>query len=87
MSTTARMLVDPPTVSIAAAIRTAAHAAPCLVIGQCALVDLAEELDGMEAAAAFLLTIAEELDRPLGVNVQTSEDRSSTSFIAPRHWG
>ena len=86
MSTTARMLVDPTAVSMAATIRTAAHAAPCLVIQQHALVDRATELGGMEAAAGFLLTITEELDKPIGVNVAIDADRSSTTFLAPGHW-
>ena len=87
MSATARVMLDPEAVSISAAIRTAAQAAPMLVIQQRALVDLAEELGGMDAAAGFLLTIAEELDKPIAVNLETGADRSTTTFIAPRHWG
>ncbi len=85
-TTTARLLVDPAAVPMTAAIRAAAEAAPCLVLGQGALVDLAAELGGMEAAAGFLLTIAEELDTPIGVNVAMDADRSSTTFLAPGHW-
>ena len=86
MSKTARMLVDPEAAPISAVIRTAAQAAPMLVVQQRGLVDLAEELGGMEAAAGFLLMIAEELDRPIGVNLETREGASSTTFLAPGHW-
>ena len=86
MSGTARMLVDPDVVPMAAAIRTAAHAAPMLVIQQGALVELAGELGGMEPATAYLLSLAEELDKPIGVNLETGTDTSSTTFLAPGHW-
>ncbi len=86
MSTTARMMIDPDAVPISAAIRTAAQAAPMLVIQQGALVDLAEELGGMDAAAAFLVDLAENLNTPIGVNLATGADTSSTTFLAPRDW-
>ena len=44
MSGTLRLSIDPAGVRITDAIRAAAEAAPCLVLGQAALVDLAAEL-------------------------------------------
>ena len=85
MSNTLRVTVDPATVRPSTAIRGAAQAAPCLVLGQGALVDLAAELGGMEAAAAFLLEVAESVGRPIGVNLQQG-DGSQTMFVAPRTW-
>ena len=85
MSGTLRLSIDPASVRITDAIRGAAHVAPCLVLGQAALVDLVAELGGMEAAAAYLLTIAEELDRPIGVNVEQGNGLQ-TMFVAPRTW-
>ena len=85
MSGTLRLSIDPAGVRITDAIRAAAEAAPCLVLGQAALVDLAAELGGMEAAAAYLLSLAEELDRPIGVNLEQG-DGSRTMFVAPRTW-
>ena len=86
MSATARVMVDPEAVPISVAIRTAAQAAPMLVIQQGALADLAAELGSMDAAAAFLLELAENLNTPIGVNIETGTDTSSTTFLAPPDW-
>jgi len=73
-------------VSIASAIRVAAEAAPLLVITGQAFDDLGAELGGEEAAATFLLALAEEIGHPLGLNVPTDSATSSTAFIPPRGW-
>ena len=86
MGATARVMIDPETVSVAVAIRTAAEAVPMLVIQQRALVDLAAELGGMDGAVGFLVDLAGEIGRPLAVNVETGADTSSTAFLAPRSW-
>jgi hypothetical protein len=77
---------DPARVSMASAIRATAEAAPLLVLTVRAVRDLVAELGGEEAAVRFLLELAEINDRPIGVNVETGIDRSSTVFIPPRGW-
>ena len=78
--------VDAERLSIAAAIRRMADAAPMLVLTGRAFNDLARELGGLDAAVSELLTIAEANNRPVGVNFETGEDSSSTAFISPRSW-
>jgi len=77
---------DPAAVSIAAAIRSAARLAPLLIVSGRAFRDLTAELGSPEAAAAFLLALAEDLGRPIGLNLPTGLDTSSTAFIPPRSW-
>jgi hypothetical protein len=77
---------DPARVSMAGAIRRMAGAAPLLVITGRALLDLAAELGGMDAAALFLLELVESVNRPVGLNFATGDDTSSTAFVAPRGW-
>ena len=77
--------VDPRSVSTAATLRRMAPIAPLLVVKTAALRDLAHELGGHDRAADFLLTIAEEIGHPIGVNLER-QDGSQTVFIAPRDW-
>jgi hypothetical protein len=83
---TLKVAADPRAVSMAEAIRRMAEVAPLLVIGGRALSDLAAELGGPEAATGWLAELAQEVGRPLGVNLPTGPDTSSTAFIAPKHW-
>lgn len=86
MSRSLTLTVDPSAFSIAAAIRTAARSAPLFVLTGRALGDLAAELGTMDAAANCLLEVAESIGRPVGVNVPTGPDTSSTAFVAPSSW-
>jgi len=86
MSRSLRVTVDPSAVSAAAAIRAAAAAAPLLVVGGRALADLAAELGGHEAAATFVLELAESVGRPVGLNMPAGGGTTSTMFISPRSW-
>ena len=85
MSKAARLMIDPSTLSMAASIRAAAQAGPLLVLTTRALRDLAHELGGHDRAAECLLTIVEEIGRPVAVNLER-ENGSHTVFIAPRGW-
>ena len=49
--------------------------------------DLAEELGGHEQATRWLADVAQEVDRPMFVNVPTGPDASSTIGFAPFWWG
>ena len=86
MSGTLRVTADASTISMARAIRATAQAAPLFLLTVRALAELADELGGMDAAATFLLGIAESNNRPIAVNVETGPDTSSTAFLAPRTW-
>ena len=84
---TMRITADPGRVSMAAAIRAAAESAPLLTVTHRALASLERELGSMDAAARWLADLAEEIGRPISVNVPTGEDASSTMFIPPKGWG
>ena len=86
MSRTMRVTADASKVSMAASIRAVASVAPLFVIGVRALADLAAELGSMDAAAAFLLDVAEANNKPIGVNLPAPDGSSRTAFIAPRGW-
>jgi hypothetical protein len=86
MSGRLRITADPARVSMAASIRAAAEAAPLLVLTGRALGDLGVELGGPGAAAGWLAERAQEVGRPIGVNVPTGDGTSSTAFLAPQTW-
>ena len=79
--------VDTEAIPAATAVRDAVQAAPALLVltGQM-MADLAGQLGLADAAVQFLVDLAGEIDRPLGVNVETGPGTSSTAFIAPRSW-
>ncbi len=86
MTRTLRIIADPTTVSMAASIRATAVIAPLFVLSVRALGDLAAELGSMDAAARHLLSVAEEVGRPIGVNLPAPDGASRSVFIAPRGW-
>ena len=87
MSGTLRVTVDAEAVPIAAAIREAAQAAPApLVVTGRAAGDLADHLGSVDAAVRFLMNLATEIGRPIGLNAETDEGRSQTMFVAPKGW-
>ena len=76
MSRRLSVKVDPSAVSMAAAIRAAAAAAPLFVMTGRALADLARELGWMDAALRHLVGVAEQVERELGRARQRSETRT-----------
>jgi hypothetical protein len=85
MSRSMRVTVDSDAVKPSEAIRTAAGLAPLFVLTGRALVDLERELGSWDAAGRFLLDLATELGRPLGINWPTPTG-SRSMFLAPRSW-
>ena len=83
MTRTLNVKVDASRVSIAKAIRAIAHTGAPLALTGRAFNDLAAELGGHGAAAEYLLDLARETGRPIGVNFATGEDTSSTVFLPP----
>jgi hypothetical protein len=77
---------DPRAVSMAAAIRAAAGAAPLFVLTGRAFGDLSKELGGCEAAAGYLHRVAQKIGRPIGINFTVGADQSRTVFIPPKGW-
>jgi hypothetical protein len=77
--------VDPAAVKPSKAIAAAARMAPLLIVTGRALLDLETELGSWEAAGRYLLTVAENVGKPLGVNAPTATG-SRTMFLAPRSW-
>ena len=86
MSRTMRITANSRRVSMADTIRAAAAAAPLVTLTAGALAGLERELGGYDAAARWLADLAEELGRPISVNVPTGEDESSTMFLPPKDW-
>ena len=75
--------VDAERVSPSKALRVAAGSAPLLVVTGRAL----GELGGVEAAVRFLITVATNVGRPIGVNVPTGPDSSRSVLVPPKGWG
>jgi hypothetical protein len=83
---TATVTINSEVVSPAKAVMAAARGGPLVVLSERAIRDLAAELGGYDQAVQHLLRVAEDVNKPIGVNVSTGEDTSSTAFIAPRSW-
>jgi hypothetical protein len=86
MRKTMKLAADPARISMAAAIRAAAEAAPLPALTGRALSDLAEELGSRGAAAECVRSLVEANDRPIAINVPTGGDTSRTICIAPKRW-
>ena len=86
MSGTLRVMVDSAAVSPSKALAASAKLAPLLVITHRALDDLAEECGGYEQAARYVLKVATNAGKPIGVNAPTGPGGSRTWFVAPKSW-
>src|SRR5258707_1300328 len=78
--------VDATRVSPSKVIRASAHFAPLSLVSGRMLIELSDELGGEDQAGRFLLSVAEEIGRPIGVNIPTAAETSQTIFLAPRAW-
>ena len=78
--------VNTESVSMARAISAVAGTTRLLVLTGRALGELAAELGSMDAALRHLLEVAEARNKPIGINLETGLDTSSTAFVAPRAW-
>jgi hypothetical protein len=86
MTRTAHVTVNSATVSTAKAIQATARSGPLLVLTERAFLNLVDELGGHEPAMRHLLRVAENVGKPIGLNVSTGTDTSRSMFIAPRSW-
>lgn len=64
-----------------ATIETAVRAGPLVVLSLASWLELAGECGGADEAAAWLLGLAEQANRPIGVHGD-----GQTLFLAPRAW-
>jgi hypothetical protein len=78
--------IDSATVSTAKAIQATARSGPLVVLTDRAYGNLVDELGGLEPAMLHLLRVAENVGRPIGLNVSTGADTSRSMFVAPRSW-
>jgi len=85
MSRSVRVTVDASRVSPSETIRRSAGLAPLTMVRGRMLIELADELGGYEEVGRFLYGIAEDLGRPIGVNVPTPAG-SRSMFLAPKGW-
>jgi hypothetical protein len=85
MSRTLTIATDPTVERPSRALAAAARVAPLLVVTRRALLDLEHELGSYEAAARYLVKIATNTGKPIGVNAPTPEG-SRTMFVAPKGW-
>jgi hypothetical protein len=75
------------------------HVKPTVILGRVAragstvslthrmFADLAAELGDHDAACRWLVDLAQEVDRPVLVNMPTGPDTSTTVALAPFWWG
>jgi hypothetical protein len=78
--------VHAATVGPARANATMARSGALLVLTGWALNELTDELGGPDQAVRRLLRASTNAGTPIGVNLETNHDRSSTVFMAPRCW-
>lgn len=86
MTRTMRVTVNSATVSTAKAIQATARTGPLVVLTERAFGNLVDELGSNDAALRHLLRVAENVGKPIGLNVGTGEGTSRSMFIAPRSW-
>src|SRR5687767_9013797 len=69
-------------------IRGAATAGtqPLVALTFKALVALGDELGSVEAAGQFLIDLANEIGKPVAINIPTTDGNSTTQFLAPFGW-
>ena len=79
--------IDAARIAPSASLRVAARSAPLLILTGRALGELVAELGGYEAAGRYLITVATNVGRPIGVNFPTGPDSSCSIFVPPKGWG
>ena len=86
MSRSLRVSVDTGSVSAARAIAEVARTGPPVCLTDRLFDDLADEVGGVEPAMRHLVAVAEEVGRPVAVNLETAAGASRTVFLAPCSW-
>ena len=86
MSRSMTVTVDSRRVSPSRVIRESAGLAPLTMVPARMLLALVDELGGQDQATRFLADIAEQIGRPVGVNLPMADGNSRLMFLAPRAW-
>ena len=86
MSRALHVTVDAGSVSTARAIAEVARTGSLVCLTDRLFTELAGELGGVEPAVQHLLAVAEDVGRPIAVNLETSAGASRAMFLAPRSW-
>ena len=82
----ATVTIDAATVSPSKALAATARLAPLVVVTGRAYGEMLAELVAAELVIAHLIRVATNVDRPIGVNLTSGTDTSTTVFIGPKHW-
>ena len=80
------MTIDAATVSPSKALAVTARLARLVVVTDRCYGELVAELGGAEAVIAHLVRVATNVGKPIGVNLPSGPDRSTTVFIGPKGW-
>ena len=82
----ATVTIDAATVSPSKALAATARLAPLVVVTGRAYGEMLAELGSDELVITHLIRVATNVDRPIGVNLTSGTDTSTTVFIGPKHW-
>jgi len=78
--------IDAATVSPAKSLAATARLAPLVVVTDRCYGEMVAELGSDELVITHLIRVATNVDRPIGVNLTSGTDTSTTVFIGPTHW-
>ena len=87
MSRALHVTVDTATLRPTAVLGRVARAGTAVGLTHRMFRDLAAELGDHDAACRWLVDLAQEVDRPVLVNMPTGPDTSTTVALAPFWWG
>jgi len=83
---TAHVTIDAEHVSPSKALGVTARLAPLVVVTDRCYGEMLAEFGSDELVIAHLIRVATNADKPIGVNLTSGPDRSTTVFIGPKHW-
>ena len=82
----ATVTIDAATVSPSKALAGTARLAPLVVVTDRCYGEMLAELGSDELVIAHLIRVATNADKPIGVNLTSGPNTSTTVFIGPKHW-
>ena len=82
----ATVTIDAATVSPSKALAATARLAPLVVVSDRAYGEMLAELGSDELVIAHVTRVATNVGKPIGVNLTSGTDTSTTVFIGPKHW-
>ena len=82
----ATVTIDAEHVSPSKALGVTARLAPLVVVTDRCYGEMLAEFGSDELVIAHLIRVATNVDRPIGVNLTSGTDTSTTVFIGPKYW-